>query len=293
MIILTTPTGNIGSKVLRALLDDPKLNQPVRVVVRDAGKLPAEVAGRVEIAEGSADDGEFLRGACKGGEALFWCQPDTPTAEDYLGAYERWSETARAAIDGAGIRRVVAISGAGEVPKTPAGPVSGLHRLEGVLSQSRAACRFLRCGSYFSNVLWQWEGIQQEGVFAYTMPGEVRTPQVAPEDIGRVAAEWLIKRDWDGRKAVSLLGPVDLSYDEVAAELTRQLGRPVRYVQMPEEAYREMSVGFGLSASAAQGLVDMFAYLATEYRNDPEADRSLTPTTFGEWLREVASSRGR
>lgn len=287
MIVLTTPTGNIGSKVLSALQAAPAPAAPLRLIVRDPAKLPASLPSSVEIMRGATDDPATLQRALRGADTLFWCQPDTPAAEDYLKAYDDWGRLACQAIDTAGVSRVVAITGAGGEPSMPAGPASGLALIEKRLSASKAALRFLRCGSFFSNLLWQWDAITRDGVFGYSMPGDIPSPQVATEDIARVAAGLLLDPAWKGRESISLLGPRDLSYNDIAAELSRQLGRPVRYEQMPAGAYRELCLQAGLSRSAAQGLVDMFTYLANGYREEPRADRTLTPTTFARWSSEA------
>ena len=50
MIVVTTPTGNIGSLVVKDLLS---AGEAVRVIVRDQAKLSTEIRGRVEVVEGS------------------------------------------------------------------------------------------------------------------------------------------------------------------------------------------------------------------------------------------------
>ncbi len=46
MIVITTPTGQIGSQVLASLLPS---QEDLRVVVRDPDRLDAEVRDRVEV----------------------------------------------------------------------------------------------------------------------------------------------------------------------------------------------------------------------------------------------------
>jgi len=50
MIVVTAPTGHIGSQVLSTLLQH---DEAVRVIVRDPDRLPAEVRDRVEVVTGS------------------------------------------------------------------------------------------------------------------------------------------------------------------------------------------------------------------------------------------------
>ncbi|MCW5966510.1 MAG: NAD(P)H-binding protein [Bryobacterales bacterium] len=288
MIVITTPTGKIGAQVLRELL--AKDISPLRVLVRDARKLSEAVRARVETVEGDLHQPASLSKAFGGASTLFWCQPDCPDAPDYVGAYEALATTARDAIRASGVSRVVAISAAGSPGNRPAGPITALHRMEAALRESGAACRFLRGGSFYENLLWQWESILHEGVFVYSMPGDTPTPQVATKDIAAVAARWLADADWVGSEAVSLLGPRDLSFNAVATELTQALGRPVRYEAMSPHSYRDILMSMGQSEDAAQGLVDMFEYLAVAYHPDERDDRALTPTTLAQWIQSAARS---
>jgi uncharacterized protein YbjT (DUF2867 family) len=283
MIALTTPTGTIGSKTLGNLL--ASTNEPIRVLVRDRGRLPSGILERVEIVEGSLDEPGDLRRLLDGARTLFWCQPDPHTAPDYLGAYEALSERGCAAVRESGVPRVVAISVAGGKPDRPAGPISGLHRMEEIFRGSGAACRFLRCGSFFDNFLWQWHSITEQGVFVYPIAADAKGPQVAAADIARVAAGWLSREDWVGVEAPQLLGPEALSYGEMAEILARQLERGVAYERMEPAAYCDVLVSMGSSPAAAQGLVDMFLFLESGYHVPPDAVIAETPTTFAQWLR--------
>lgn len=283
MIALTTPTGTTGSKTLSNLLDST--NERIRVLVRDRGRLSAAILDRIDVVEGSLDEPGDLRRLLDGARTVFWCQPDPHTAPDYLRAYEALSQRGCAAVREAGVPRVVAISVAGDKPDRPAGPISGLHRMEEVFRESGAACRFLRCGSFFENFLWQWPSITEQGVFVYPIEADVKGPQVAAVDIARVAAEWLSREDWEGVESLQLAGPEALSYGEMAEILSRELGRDVRYERMEPAAYCDVLVSMGSSPEAAQGLVDMFLFLESGYRVPPGAVIAETPTPFAQWLR--------
>ena len=85
MLVITTPTGQIGKQVLALLLDRPG---PIRVIVRDPLRLDSGVRSRVDIIQGSHDDPAVLSRALEGADGLFWLVPPglagTSTEERYL-----------------------------------------------------------------------------------------------------------------------------------------------------------------------------------------------------------------
>lgn len=283
MITLTTPTGTVGRKVLRALLHQ---NASVRVIARDPARLPDEVRAGIEVVTGSMADPATLKRAFAGAEALFWCQPDPVAASDYVDAYAALAHLATEAVRTTALPRVVAITAAGEPPTRPAGTISGLAAIESELTRSGAAVRFLRCGSFFDNLLWQWETIVSAGRFTLPMSGAVPNPHVATGDIAHLAAGLLMDSTWSGVSAVQALGPRDLTYDEIAAALTPAIGRPVAFSRCEPEDYRTVVRANGFSASAAQGHLDMFAYLGSDFRS-PAESRANTPTTIEAWLQRA------
>ena len=95
MIVVTTPTGKIGSQVLPLLL---AANEAVRVVVRDASKLPAEVRDRVEVVTGSLDDQTVMEKAFAGAESAFLVVPPSFTDNNDTEYYLRFTLPALNAI---------------------------------------------------------------------------------------------------------------------------------------------------------------------------------------------------
>ena len=75
MIVVTTPTGNIGAHVVQLLLN---AGEPLRLIVRDASKLTKAVRESVEIVEGSHGDAAVVDRAFRGADAVFWLCPPTP-----------------------------------------------------------------------------------------------------------------------------------------------------------------------------------------------------------------------
>ena len=67
----------------------------------------------------------------------------------------------------------------------------------------------------------------------------------------------LIDETWSGVGEVPLLGPEDLSFNDMAETMSEVLGKDVRFQQTTFEAYKERFVSFGISDAMAQGMTDM------------------------------------
>lgn len=76
MIVVTTPTGNIGRHVVRHLLD---AGAALRLIVRDVARLPSNVRHHVEVVEGSHGDAAVVDKAFQDADAVFWLCPPTPS----------------------------------------------------------------------------------------------------------------------------------------------------------------------------------------------------------------------
>ena len=100
MIVVTTPTGNIGKQVLADLLDN---GESVRVIVRDASRLPAGIAERVEVIEGSHGDLSVVNEAFKGADTVFWLVPPDMQATDVTAAYVDFTQPACEAFKSQGV----------------------------------------------------------------------------------------------------------------------------------------------------------------------------------------------
>ncbi len=281
-ILVTTPTGNIGRRVLGELLA-PEF--AVRVIARDPGRLPEEIREQVEVVRGSTNDAAALRRALDGVEALFWCVPGESLQETNLrGHYERFARAGCLAIREAGTPRVVTISAGGKGRARNAGPIPGLHAMEDILNQSGAVIRHLRCASFMEDFLREAQPICEHRILSYPMPGHIAIPMAAANDIADVALRWLVRRDWSGIEGVAVHGPEDLSYGEAAAIIGRVLGRPVRYEQASAEDYIQKMVDKGASNDYARSRVEMFAELARGItRAEPRTPESTTPTRLSEW----------
>ena len=107
MLVLTTPTGKIGSKVLKKLLE---ADADVRIVAREPTKLAPEVRARVEVVQGSIDDEAVLTQAFEGAEGVFLVVPPSFADRNDTEYYLRFTQPACRAIQSQRVERVVGVS---------------------------------------------------------------------------------------------------------------------------------------------------------------------------------------
>ena len=242
MIVITTPTGNIGRHVLSALL---AADERVRVVARDPSRLAHEARDRVEVVQGSIDDRDVLNRAFAGAECVFWCVPQSNTQSDVLEYYMHYTRAACDAIRGRGVGRVVAVSSGGRGRAKNAGPISALHAMEEAIEGTGVAFRALRNGNFMENLLWQVQPMKHRGALFYPLGGDLKVPTCAARDIAASAVRLLRDRTWTGRAGLGVHGPEDLSFNQVARLLSDGLGKQIRFQEVPGPAYKASLVEIG------------------------------------------------
>ncbi|MEJ2600219.1 MAG: SDR family oxidoreductase [Anaerolineales bacterium] len=273
MILITGATGNVGRQLTQQLLD---AGQPMRLLTRDRNKL-SNLDGRVEIAVGDLDKPETIRAALEGIERLFLVTASTQQDVDVL----------RAAKD-AGVRHVVKLSTFEAVDPMMAEHVKWHREREQLIRASGLAWTFLRPTMFMSTALDWAKTIRQEGVFYYP-GGEGKVPAVDTWDVAAVAAVALTESGHQGQ-AYALTGPEALSFGEMAEVLAAVLGKPVRYVDIPDEAVGEQMRKAGLPDYVIEGLIGTFAAIRAGRLGvctpDVEKVTGRPPRTFEAWCRD-------
>jgi uncharacterized protein YbjT (DUF2867 family) len=287
MIVITTPTGLIGHQVLNNLIDS---REPLRVIARNRSALPANTRERLEVIEGSHGDPDVVDQAFAGADAVFWLAPPDPQAASVEAAYLDFTRAAAEAFRRHGVGRVVGVSALGRGTKWAdhAGYVTASLATDDLIAGAGVAYRALTNPSFMDNIVRQVESIVHQGVFFAPIDGDRKMPVVATRDIASAASRLLLDRSWSGVEEVRLLGPEDLSFNDMAEIISDVLDRQVRFQQTTFDAYKERFVGFGMSDAMAQGMTDMAAAKNDGIDNAvPRTPENSTPTSFREWSEEV------
>lgn len=287
MIVVTAPTGAIGRQVLANLLDG---GEPVRVIARDPSRLPSHIRARVEVVHGSHGDIDVVHKAFAGADAVFWLVPPDPKAESVEAAYVDFTRPACAAFRSRGVKRVVGVSalGRGTAMARNAGLVTASLAMDDLIASTGVSYRALTMPSFMDNLLRQVEAIKNQGMFFSPMSGDRKLPTCATRDIAAAAARLLLDPSWSGRDHVAVLGPEDLSFNDMAQIMSEVLGKPVRFQQIPGDAFKARLTGFGMSEAMAQATLDMMVAKNEGLDNaEPRTPQSATPTSFRQWCEDV------
>ena len=285
MIVVTTPTGTIGQQVLEHVLDS---GEPIRVIARDPSRLPSHTRERVEVVQGSHGDIDVVNQAFAGADSVFWLVPPDFHAESVEAAYVDFTRPACDALRSQGVRRVVGVSALGRGVARNAGLVSASLAMDDLIASTGVSYRALTMPSFMDNLLNQIESIKSQGIFFSPISGDRKLPTCATRDIATVAAKLLLDPSWSGQGSVPVLGPEDLSFNDMAQIMSEVLGKPVRFQQIPGEAFKARLTGFGMSEAMAQGMLDMMVAKNEGLDNaEPRTPQSTTSTSFRQWCEEV------
>ena len=291
MIIITTPTGAIGHQVLEHVL---RAEEPVRVIVRDPSRLPTHVRERIDVVQGSHGDSTVVNKAFAGADAVFWVVPPDPRATTVDAAYLDFTRPAGAAFKTHGVKRVVGISALGR--GTPAGAHAGLVtaslKMDDLIASTGVHYRAVTNPSFMDNLFRQVELIKTQCIFSLPISGDLKQPSACTRDIAATAARLLLDRAWTGVGSVPVLGPEDLSCNDMARIMSEVLGTPVRFLEIPGEAFKARLLQRGISEAMAQANLDMWvAYSHGLDTAEPRTPQSTTPTSFRQWCEEVLKPR--
>jgi uncharacterized protein YbjT (DUF2867 family) len=286
LIVVTAPRGQIGRQLLTHLLAS---GSRVRVIDRDPSRLPAEVRERVETVPGSHGEFGVVDAAFAGVDAVFWLCPPDARSDSVEKAYLDFTRPAARAIRRHNVAHVVSVSalGRGTVFEKRAGYVTASLAADDLLADTGAHFRALAMPSFMDNVLRQVQSIRTQGVFVSTIDADLKAPTCATRDIAAVAAKLLIDRSWAGSGSVPVLGPEDLSCNDMARIMSDVLGKPVRYRQISFADFKAGLLKNGMSAAMAQAMTEMMEAKNQGLDNaQPRTPEATTPTTFRQWCVE-------
>jgi len=274
MILVTGATGHIGKELIPILLET---GQRIRVLVRDERKV-AHLDACVERSVGDLDKPETLAHAVKNVEQIFLVTYKTRQDINVMEAAKR-----------AGVRQIVKLSTL-EATDHKIQVGKWHYEREELIRASGLDWTFLRPGMFMSNSIEWWaDSIKGQGSVFFPGGKKGRVAPVDPRDVARVAAVALTQPGHSGQ-AYELTGSELFTMGEMAQVISRVLGKPIQYVDIPPIAAKLFMLKTGMDKTLVNALMEMLASLR---RNEgaivTDAFQRLTdhpPRTFEQWCRE-------
>jgi uncharacterized protein YbjT (DUF2867 family) len=301
IIAIVGATGAQGGGLVRAILADRSGEFAVRAITRTAGSDAAKslAAAGADVVAADIDDEASVARAFAGAwgaycVTFYWAHmsPEKEIAE---------VRSMAVAAKTAGVKHVIwstledtrkfipltddrmpTLMGKYKVPHFDAKGES-----DHFFTDAGVPVTFLHTSFYWDNLIYFGMGPKKgpDGRYAFTLPiGDKKMPGIAAEDIGKCALGILKEGSKFVGKSVGISGE-NLTGAQMAASLSRALGREIVYNAVPPAVYR--SFGF----PGADDLGNMFQFYAdfeTPFcaSRDPAVARSLNPAlqTFDAWL---------
>jgi uncharacterized protein YbjT (DUF2867 family) len=255
----------------------------VKRLLEEAGHSVRPVGRRHGVA---LDDVVGLAQAFAGAWGAYLMMPFDLAAQDLHARERELCSNFAQALRGAGLRRVVVLSGLSADLKR--GSSLGAALLEDAIAPLGIPdVVFLRAGWFMENFAKGLDFVGQaaSGIFATPFRADRPLPMVSAEDVGQRAAELLMSED-PGDRIQELLGARDYSMADAAAVMSEATGRAgVRYQQVPLQDARAGMVAAGMSESFADAVLETARSFndLEPWGRQMRTARNTTATTLEQW----------
>jgi len=251
MFLVTGITGNVGGAAARGLLAKGK---QVRALVRDTQKAAAWADQGVELVKGDWNEAASIVSALKGVEGAYIMMPPTqvhspgyPEAKAVAASYAK-------ALHQSPPPKLVALSSFGAEKPSGLGLITPPRLLELALEEFSFPVALIRAGGFFENYTYGLQAGLGGTLPQFFSPTDRKVGHIATADIGALVVE-LLTTDWSGRRVIELGTPV--SPDEIAAAIGEVLGREVKALALPRDAWTRAIEHFGLPKGSTWAYEEM------------------------------------
>ncbi|WP_211440710.1 SDR family oxidoreductase [Collimonas humicola] len=248
MIVVTGATGQLGRLVIENLLRTEPASSIVAVVRDPAKAADLSILG-VQVRQADYTQPASLRTALAGADKLLLI------SSSELESGQRASHH-RAVIDAAVDCEVklIGYTSVLHASTSPLGLAADHVQTEAMLKASAIPFVVLRNGWYTENYTISISTALAHGVLMGSA-GDGRIASASRADYAAAAALAMTFPDQAGR-VYELAGDTAYTLSEFAAEISRQSGKTVNYMNLPREEYKSALVGFGLPEPVADLLAD-------------------------------------
>jgi NAD(P)H dehydrogenase (quinone) len=236
MIVVTGASGHLGRLVVNNLVKRIPAKDVI-AAVRTPGKVGELAALGVQVREADYDRPKTLAGAFEGAEKVLLI------SSSEVGKRATQHRTAIDSARRAGVK-LIAYTSILHADTSPL-ELAGEHKAtEDYLKGSGVPHVVLRNGWYTENYTASIPPSLQYGVFLGSA-GEGKISSAARADFAEAAAAVLLGENQAGR-VYELAGDAAYTLADLAAEISRQAGKPVAYQDLPEKEFEAVLLKAGL-----------------------------------------------
>lgn len=241
-ILVTGGAGNIGAEIVKRL---SARNADFAVMTHTSGAASAGVTER----HGDLLDPASLQRAFAGVDTLFLLFPLIPEMP-------RMAANAVAAAKAAGVRHIVRSSGAGADAASPAAIAKVHGEIDALVRNSGIPFTLLLPTSFMQNLVNFYGAAIRDGAL-YAPRGDGAMAVIDVRDIADVAVEVLTHPAAHAGQSYALTGPEDLTDAQMVSAIAREIGRDVRYVDVPEAAAVDSMTRMGSPPEVIEWLMSL------------------------------------
>lgn len=231
-ILITGATGTVGSELVLALANrDVTVRAGVHSIIK--GDRLRHIYPSIQLVEIDYNRPDTLHVAMTGVERVFMI---TPAVENQVALGKQIIDAAKQA----GVQQLVKLSVAGADAQPGIQLGRWHHEVEEYLAQSGLNYVLLRPCNFMQNFANRnADSICHENKIALPL-GEGRVSYIDVRDIATVAATILTSDPAQHQgQAYTLTGPAALTVQQVADAIGQAVGRPITYVDIPEDEVRQ------------------------------------------------------
>ena len=278
--LIAGATGTNGQALLAQFVAH---KMPVKAMVRNLERAADLASDYVDLVEGDLAKPETLAAALTGIEKAYIVTAVEKEAP-------QWFSDFYTAAKAAGVKHIVKFSGMTAAPDSPSEIIRQHYISDQALIESGVTYTIIRPNSFHQNMFWQAEVIKQTGQF-YLPMGTAKQSIVDVRDLAEASFNILTQTGHEN-KIYELTGPEALSYDEIAAQLSQVVGKPVSYIDVPPAVAEQSMIDVGMPTWNAHAVVELQALFATGAAATVSEDLAKlldrTPISFSEFAQDFA-----
>lgn len=279
-IVLTGSIGNIGKPLTAQLVRN---GHSVTVISSKEERRSAIEALGAKAAIGSMYDTTFLAGTFEGADIVYLMETMEAAGDmfdpsvDFISSINLIGESYKAAVEKAGVKKVVHLSSVGAHTNQGTGILIFHYNVEQILGRLAPgiAIKFIRPVSIYFNLFSFISSIKNKGAIVSNYGGDRKEPWVSPLDIADVIAEEM-EQPFEGR-TVRYVASDEVSPNEIASALGEAIGKQdLKWDVIPDEELLHNWLSTGFNEQIAKGFVEFQisqrsgVFYEDYYRNKPD-----------------------